>query len=323
MRVLMFATGPFALPTLEALYAAGFQVAALVTQPQRPGVAASGGPALRALAARQGTPIEEPWQVNAPEVYRTLAAYRPDVLVVADYGQILGPELLAMAPLGGVNLHGSLLPRYRGAAPINWAIYHGEEQTGVTVIHMTPAIDAGPILAQAATAIGPDETAPQLEARLAQLGAPLVVETLRQLERGEVHARPQDPALATPARRLRKADGQVDWSRPARAIYNQVRALEPWPRTYTWWHRPGGRPLRLILTAVRPVEGKLPVVPPGTVVQAGPDGLSISTGGGTLCLHAVQPEGKRVLEVSDFLRGYPVRVGERFGPEAPALPPHS
>lgn len=317
MRVLMFATGPFALPTLEALYAAGHQVAALVTQPRPPGAAAE--TPLRAAAVGHGTPIEEPAQVNSPEACRALAAYRPDVLVVADYGQILAPQILAIAPLGGVNLHGSLLPRYRGAAPINWAIYHGEQETGVTVIHMTPAVDAGPILAQEATTIGPDETAPQLEARLARLGAPLVVRTLAELERGEVHPRPQDPALATSARRLRKTDGQVDWARSAQAIYNQVRALEPWPRTYTWWHR-SEKPLRLILVAVRPVQADQPAVPPGTVVQLGGRELLVSTGEGLLSLHAVQPEGKRVLEVDAFLRGYRIRAGERFGPERPALP---
>ncbi len=318
MRVLMFATGPFALPTFEALYAAGHEVAALVTQPARPGVA-HGTPALRAAAARHGTPIEEPQRVNEAGVCQRLAAYRPDVLVVADYGQILARDVLSIAPLGGINLHGSLLPRYRGAAPINWAIYHGEQRTGVTVIHMTPAVDAGPILAQAETIIGPDETAPQLEARLAELGAPLVVQALQQLERGVAHPRPQDPSLATPARRLRKSDGQVDWTRPATAIYNQVRALEPWPRTYTWWHR-RGKPLRLILAAVRPVQAERPAVPPGTVVRADPSGLLVSTGEGLLSLHAVQPEGKRVLEVGAFLRGYPVRAGDRFGPEQPALP---
>lgn len=318
MRILMFATGAFALPTLEALYAADHEVAALVTQPVRPGTAC-GAPGLREVAAHHGTPIEEPPSVNTPEACQKLAAYRPNLLVVADYGQILGPPVLSIAPLGGINLHGSLLPKYRGAAPINWAIYHGERETGVTVIHMTPAVDAGPILAQAATAIGPDETAPQLEARLAQLGAPLVVETIEQLERGTARPQPQDPALATPARRLRKTDGQVDWSRPATAIYNQVRALEPWPRTYTWWHR-RGKPLRLILAAVRPVQAERPAVPSGTVVQAGEGGLLVSTGEGLLSLQAVQPEGKRVLEVDAFLRGYPVRAGDRFGPEQPALP---
>lgn len=314
----MFATGAFALPTLEALYAAGHEVAALVTQPVRPG-AVRGAPGLREVAACHGTPLEEPQRVNDPGVCQRLAAYRPNLLVVADYGQILAPHVLSIAPLGGINLHGSLLPRYRGAAPINWAIYHGERQTGVTVIHMTPAVDTGPILAQLETTIGPDETAPQLEARLAQLGAPLVVQVIQQLEQGVARPQPQDPTLASPARRLRKSDGLVDWSRPATAIYNQVRALEPWPRTYTWWHR-RGKPLRLILGAVRPVGADRPALPIGTVVQAGAGGLLVATGEGLLSLHAVQPEGKRVLEVDAFLRGYPVRAGDRFGPEQPALP---
>ena len=144
-------------------------------------------------------------------------------------------------------LHASLLPKYRGAAPINWAIYHGETETGVTVIHMTPQIDAGPCIAQARAAIGPDETAADLEPRLAELGARLICETIDRLEAGRVEAIPQDAALASKAPRLKKTDGLIDWSRPAAAIKNQIRALEPWPKTYTFWHRPDGPPLRLIL----------------------------------------------------------------------------
>jgi methionyl-tRNA formyltransferase len=165
--------------------------------------------------------------------------------VVCDYGQILAPATLATARRGGVNLHGSLLPKYRGAAPINWAIYHGETESGVTVIHITPQIDAGPCIAQARTAIGPDETAAELEVRLAELGAGLMCEAIDLLEEGRQQALPQDAALAGKAPRLKKSDGLIDWRRPAAAIKNHVRAMEPWPKTYTFWHRCDGPPLRL------------------------------------------------------------------------------
>ena len=158
---------------------------------------------------------------------------------------------------GGVNLHASLLPKYRGAAPINWAIYHGETETGVTVIHMTPQIDAGPCIAQARVAIGPDETAAELEPRLAELGARLICETIDLLEAGRVEAIPQDAALASKAPRLKKTDGLIDWSRPAAAIKNHIRAMEPWPKTYTFWHRPDGPPVRLILGPASVVESRL------------------------------------------------------------------
>ncbi len=212
--------------------------------------------------------------------------------MVCDYGQILAPATLAAARHGGVNLHASLLPKYRGAAPINWAIYHGETETGVTVIHMTPQIDAGPCIAQARAAIGPDETAADLEPRLAELGARLICETIDRLEAGRVEAIPQDAALAGKAPRLKKTDGLVDWSRPAAAIKNQIRAMEPWPKTYTFWHRPGGPPVRLILgpaSVVQPLwcgrpactgagETPAPQVIPGTVLEAAGNRLVIAAG---------------------------------------------
>jgi methionyl-tRNA formyltransferase len=254
-----------------------------------------------------------------------VASYRPDLLVVCDYGQILSPEVLELARFGGINLHASLLPKYRGAAPIHWAIYHGERQTGVTVIHMTPRLDAGPAIAQRATPIGPEETAAELEPRLAELGAPAVLEAIDALEAGTARPLEQDASQATRAPRLKKEDGAVDWSRGAAAICNQVRALVPWPKTYTFWHRAGGEPLRLILERVRAVEpgseggtsgaaGAWPVpAEPGTVLVAQGDRLVVATGAGALAIEDLQPAGKRVLSAAEFLRGYPMRPGERFG----------
>jgi methionyl-tRNA formyltransferase len=316
MRLVMMGTGPFAAPTFRALYETPHQVLALVTQPPREthGHRAPPPSPLRLVAEQHGTPILSPEKINTPEAQAELAAFKADLFIVADYGQILSDETLAIAPLGGINLHGSLLPKYRGAAPINWAIYRGDTEAGVTVIRMTPRIDSGPALSQARTEIGPDEGAVELELRLAELGAPLVRRTIDALAAGELSSLPQDPALATKARRLRKTDGAIDWSRPAQAIKNQIRALEPWPKTYTFWLRRNAEPLRLILgrTIVRPGPCS---EPPGTVLTPQQAELVVSTGDGALVLEEVQPAGKRMLSAAEFLRGYPLFAGERLGAE--------
>jgi methionyl-tRNA formyltransferase len=327
MRLIMMGTGPFAVPTFRALYQRGHELLALVTQPVRPAKGDRGPPPnpMRSVAQEHGTPILDPESVNTPEARSMLAALEPELFIVADYGQILSPETLAVTRRGGINLHGSLLPKYRGAAPINWAIYHGERETGVSVIHMTPQIDAGPLLAQASLLIDRCENAVQLETRLAELGAPLVAETIERLARGEATSLVQDKSLASPARRLRKTDGEIAWSRSAVAISNQVRALEPWPRTSTFWHRAKGPPLRLILGRVSDLlsaadqsAGVAPeTISPGTVVAADASGLLVATGQGLLRIDELQPAGKRMLSAADFLRGYPVAPGDRLGPQEP------
>ncbi len=321
MRLVMMGTGPFAVPTFQRLYETAHQVAALVTQPPREaaGRRAAAPSPLREVAQQHGTPVFDPPDVNAAEFQPTLQGLEADLWVVADYGQILSRETLALARLGGINLHGSLLPRYRGAAPIQWALYHGETVTGVSVIHMTPRLDAGPVLAQRQLEIDPQETAPELEARLASLGAPLVAETIERLAAGQMEPLPQDPALATGARRLRKTDGAIDWRRPAPAIASQVRALEPWPRNFTFWHRPDGSTLRLILGRVRVGSGKSPLglatAAPGSVLVAEAGQLAIATGQGWIEIESAQPAGRQPLSTDALLRGYPIRAGERLGPE--------
>ena len=312
MRIIMMGTGPFAVPTLGQLYGSRHQVLALVTRPPRPmhGKSQAEANPMRELAVTHGTPVHEPQSINAPPARCVLAGYRPDLFVVCDYGQILASETLELARLGGINLHASLLPKYRGAAPINWAIYHGETETGVTILHMTPRVDAGPAIAQARTPIGHDETAAELEPRLAELGAPFVVAAIEALAGGTAQAIEQNPAEATRAPRLKKELGLVDWSRPAEAIRNQIRGLQPWPKSYTFWQRPGGEPLRLILERVH-IEPALPAEP-GIVLEAKGDKLVIATGQKALAIDAIQPSGKRVLTAAEFLRGYGVRPGERF-----------
>jgi methionyl-tRNA formyltransferase len=333
LRLIMMGTGPFAVPTFGRLLDGPHRVELLVTRPPRElhGKQQADVNPMREVARNRGLAIFEPESINTDEARAELARHQPDLFVVCDYGQILKPETLAIAPLGGINLHASLLPKYRGAAPINWAVYHGELETGDTVIHMTPTVDAGPAIAQVRLAIGPDDTAADLEPRLAELGAPLVARAIEDLIRGTAQAIPQDASQATRAPRLKKTDGQVDWTRSAEAIRNQVRALVPWPKTHTFWQRPAGetqrpagetlrpageslRPagetLRLILEKVNIVDGQ---GEPGLVLEAGAGRLVIATGENALLLEAVQPAGKRVLAAAEFLRGYPVRAGERFG----------
>jgi len=316
MRLLLMGTGPFGVPTFRRLYDTHHEVVAVVTGPlKRRGKRAPVAGPVRRLAAEQGTPIFDPDDVNAEASRAELSAHGADLLVVCDYGQILSAETLATTRLGGVNLHGSLLPKYRGAAPIHWAIYHGETETGVSVIHMTPRVDAGPVIEQGRTTIGPEETAADLEARLAELGAEHVPRAVDALESGTAQPLPQDQALASKAPRIKKADGLVDWGRPAEAIRNHVRAMEPWPKCYTFWHRPKGAPMRLILGPVQVAETSDPNAPPGTVLAAPGDRIVIAAGAGAVVLDTLQPAGKRLLEVREFLRGYRVEPGDRFGPE--------
>jgi methionyl-tRNA formyltransferase len=314
MRLVMMGTGPFAVPTFSGLFQTRHTVVALVTAPVRPPM--PGKPPLpapmRRVAEERGVLICDPESINAEAAQ--LAAFEADLFVVCDYGQILSAEALAAARLGGINLHASLLPKYRGAAPINWAIYHGERETGVTVIHMTPRVDAGPCIAQARVEIRHDETAGQLEPRLADIGAWLVRRTFDSFEEGRLEALPQDPALASRAPKLKKTDGAVDWSRPAEAIRNQVRAFDPWPKTYTYWHRAKGAPLRFIVGAARVVDIP-PSIEPGRVVEAAHGRLVISTGQGGLAPRTLQPAGKREMTIDELLRGYPLAPGDRLGPE--------
>lgn len=314
MRIVMMGTGPFAVPTFQALLASGHAVVGLVTRPTPP--VKGRGPApvnpMRQAAEAGGVAVFDPPSVNSTEAHSQLAAWQADLFVVCDYGQILSSATLGLARCGGINLHGSLLPRYRGAAPVHWAIFHGDQETGVSVIHMTPQLDGGPILQLVRTPIGPDETTGELEPRLAELGVAAVVAAIGQLEHWDGVTRlgeRQDASLASRAPRLTKAHGLVDWKRSARQIRDQVRAFQPWPGTYTHWHTPKGESLRLILDrVVEIVPGS--IAGAGQVVRASAGQLWVATGDGWLGIQRLQPAGKRVLEVDEFLRGYPVQVGQ-------------
>ena len=258
-----------------------------------------------------------PDTVNSPESQSRLASLAPDLLIVCDYGEILRPETLATARLGGINLHGSLLPKYRGAAPVQWSILNGDVETGNSVIQMTPGLDAGPCLAQQRTPIDPDEDAGQLETRLAEMGAELVQRVIDQLESGSATPVVQNKSDASKAPRLTKEQGAIDWSRPAQEIKNQVRGLRPWPRAFTYWHRTEGDPLRLNIDRVSVVPAPLDIgsgcAEPGVILAAG-DQLLISTSDGILEILELQPAGKRSMSAAEFLRGNRVHIGDRFAP---------
>ncbi len=316
MRLVMMGTGPFAVPTFRGLFQTHHTVAALVTGPiKRRGKRPIAVSPMRDVAHEHGVTIVDPESINTSESMAMLHQFEADLHIVCDYGQILSTECLATARLGGINLHASLLPKYRGAAPINWAIYDGEEETGVSVIHMTPRIDAGPVIAQGHTPIEPEETADLLEDRLAEIGSWLIRRSIDSLEAGNLEALPQDPALASKAPRLNKTDGEIDWSRPAEAVRNQIRAFHPWPKTHTFWNRSQGAPLRLIVGPIKVIQDSGHTALPGTVLDAAEDRLIVATGNGCAALTTLQPAGKRVMAIREFLLGYRVAPGDRFGPE--------
>jgi methionyl-tRNA formyltransferase len=319
----MMGTGTFARPTLEALLGdARVAVVGLVTQPDRDAGAKRGstrqtGPSLKDIAVERGVPVIQPESVNTPEGVAALRGWTPDLLVVAAYGQILKREVLEAAAWGGINVHGSLLPKYRGAAPVAYAILGGESETGVTIIRMTTGLDAGDMIAQESLAIGPDETAGELEARLAPLGARLALDVVHRMARGPVAGTKQDPALVTKAPKLTKEGGLIDWSQPAAHVCRHVRAMHPWPTAYTFLHQTGKPALRVVVTKARePTALAANAVKPGDYAADWPGMLAVGAGEGVVEIIELQPAGKSRMPAADFLRGRRFRPGDRFGPEA-------
>lgn len=313
LRLAFFGTPTFAVPVLERLLEAGHRVEVVVTQPDRPsgrGHRLHESP-VKTVAAERKLEIWQPERLADPALLERLRALALDAGVVAAYGKILPASLLALSRAGFLNVHASLLPKYRGAAPVPRAIMAGERETGVTIMRIVPELDAGPILASRRRPIGEEETSPEVEADLARLGADLLVEVLDALERGEVHEVPQDPAQATYAPRLTRADGVIDWARPARAVHDLVRALHPWPHAATALE---GR--RYLVHRTRVVDLPLSApADPGTVVEARGDRLLVAAGDGRVVqILEIQPEGRRVLSTREFLAGHRVVPGARFTP---------
>jgi methionyl-tRNA formyltransferase len=317
MRIVFLGTPDFAIPSLEALVDAGHDVAAVVTQPDRP----SGRrrkmteSPVKAFAQERGLPVHTAEDINDASMVDTLAELAPDLIVVAAFGQKLGPEVLNLPRHGCINVHASLLPRHRGAAPVAHAILAGDPETGVTLMEMAESIDTGAMLAQEAVPIGSSETAGELEERLARLGARLLLDTVGAIAGGWVEPIPQDESKKTRAPSLRKKDGLIDWSRSAEYLDRFARAMSPWPGAYTFWHRPEKQPLRLVVKDAEPdARSDDGAEEPGTVLSADDGRLTVQTGEGVLHVLRLQPAGKRPMPTGDFLRGHDLGPGSRLGP---------
>ncbi len=308
IRTVFMGTPEFALATLQGLIDAGLNLCAVYTQPDRPKGRGNKltPPPVKDLALQHGIPVYQPLKLRQPEVVEELRALRPDLIVVVAYGQILPKSVLEIPRYGCINVHASLLPRYRGAAPINKAIMDGETVTGITTMNMDVGLDTGAMLVKKSLVIGPEETAGELHDRLAQLGREAMEETLRRLCAGNLVAEPQDDTQSCYAPMLKKEDGLIDWGGSAEAIHNQVRGLDPWPGAYTLLD---GEVLKLART--RPENG--PAGEPGTILAATPEGIRIACGQGSLLVGELQLPGKKRLPASEFLRGRALSAGSRLG----------
>ncbi|MFM8396058.1 MAG: methionyl-tRNA formyltransferase [Acidobacteriota bacterium] len=314
MRLIYLGTPQFAVPPLASLLAAGHEIVAVITQPDRPVGRKQilTPPPVKELAAAHGIPVHQPAKIRTPEAR---AIFEPlfksvDVAVVAAYGRILPGWMLAAPRLGCLNIHSSLLPKYRGAAPINWAIAAGETETGVTLMQMDEGMDTGAIIAQRRVAIGADETADHLTRRLADLGAELLMEMLPEIAAGKIEPVAQDEAAATLAPILKREDGAVDWSLTAEQISNRRRGFTPFPGCHTFL---SGQ--RLELVGMTTVESAAPgAVAPGTITEIERESFTVACGAGTaLLVTTLQPAGKREMSVRDFLNGVKLRIGDRLG----------
>jgi methionyl-tRNA formyltransferase len=312
MRIVFMGTPRFALPSLEGLVEAGHHLALVVTQPDRP--AGRGRqptpPPVAAFARERHLPLFQPASLKPPEAFARVRDARPDAIVVAAFGLLLRREVLDLPPLGCLNVHASLLPRWRGAAPISAAILAGDAETGVSLMRMEAGLDTGPVLARRPTPIGPEDDTPALTERLAEMGRDLLLEALPAWAAGEIRPVPQDDALATYAPRIRREDARLDWSRPAVDLWRRVRAYRGWPDAYTTWQ---GRQLKVL--AARPGPPAPPGTPPGQVIPADERSPrpAVATPDGTLALDTVALEGRRPLDAAEFLRGQRGFLGAVLG----------
>jgi methionyl-tRNA formyltransferase len=314
MRLVFLGTPTFAVPTLERVVQAGHEVAAVVTQPDRPRGRGQqpAFPPVKETAVRLGLPVYQPERVRRPEAVEHLRALAPDAMVVVGYGQIIPQVVIDLAPLGIINVHASLLPKYRGAGPIQWAIANGETRTGVTTMRINAGLDTGDMLLKAETDIGGDETAVQLGSRLAEMGADLLVETLAGLAAGTIVPEPQDDSQASYAPLLKKEDGRIDWSQPAATIHNRARGFQPWPGAYTGFRGQTLHVWRSRGLGAGPGEARIKGQGPGgRIVSLRP--LVVSCGEGEVELVEVQMEGRKRMPAGDFVNGQRVQIDEVLG----------
>jgi methionyl-tRNA formyltransferase len=316
LRIVFLGTPAFAVPSLRALLCSPHAVVAVVTQPDRPrGRGHKVRPeAVKLAALEAGLPVLQPERLNEPGFRDTLGGLAPDLGVVAAYGKLLPEALLALPRLGMINVHASMLPRWRGAAPVHRAILAGDEVSGVTIMRVVKALDAGPMLAATPTPIGPDETSAELERRLAELGAQLLVEAVDSVAAGTAVEIPQDESAVTYAPRLSRAESQIDWARPAAAVHNQIRGLHPWPLAAAMFRGQRTRLLRSAVATQADVDAT-----PGTVYAVQPDAIEVATRPGAVRVTQLQIAGKAAMSAAEFLRGHPVQPGDRFLPLPPAV----
>ena len=318
LRIVFFGTPAFAVPTLRQLLASRHQICGIVTQPDRPrgrGHKVTASP-IKLLALEHQLPIIQPERLRAPDVAETLRSWRPDLGVVAAYGKLIPEDLLAIPPMGMINVHASLLPKYRGAAPVHRAVIDGEHETGVTIMRMVKLMDAGNMLGKVKRAIGSNETSDAVERDLAEMGATLLLTVIDQIVAGTVHEEIQDYMMSTHAPRLTKEDGLVDWNLPAIYIHNRVRGLYPWPHAYTYLNGE-----RVILLRTQADEKRVPQPRleeqneplPGTIIDVGREGIHVATGhDGHIVITELQLEGGRPMRADEFLAGHPVHPGAVF-----------
>lgn len=305
MRILFMGTPDFAVPSLEALLRAGHQVCGVFTQPDKP---KNRGmkllpPPVKVCAQSHEIPVYQPTKLRDGTALALIRELAPELIVVAAYGRILPDDILAAPPVGCINVHSSLLPAYRGAAPINWAVLNGDRESGVTIMHMAHDLDAGDIIAQAVTPIGPEETAPELYQRLAALGAELLVQAVADLAAGTAARTPQDHSRATLAPMLSKELSPMDWSRTAGQLHDQVRGLLPWPAAVTTLN---GTRCKVFSTVV--LDARTDAAP-GTILRADKAGIDVACGGGgVLRIDQLQPDGGKRMKAADYLRGHPISL---------------
>ncbi|MCX5907151.1 MAG: methionyl-tRNA formyltransferase [Deltaproteobacteria bacterium] len=309
MRILFLGTPAFACPTLQALLESPHEILGVVTQPDRPKGRGRKltPPPVKIIAATKNLPVFQPEKVRDPSFLRACQDLQPEIIVVVAYGQILPQILLSLPPRGCVNIHGSLLPKYRGAAPITRAVLAGDTLTGITTMLMDEGMDTGPILGTEETPIAKDDTTGSLQDRLAGIGAGLLLRTLEGLEKGTITPKPQDHSRATYAPKIAKEEGKIDWNAPALTLFNLIRAFDPWPGAFTLWE---GRVLKLFHPSITEEENRKT---PGTVVNASAEGLAIATGRGILLVSELQAENRSRMKAKDFLRGHSLTPGTRLG----------
>lgn len=308
MHAIFMGTPDFAVPALTALCEADVELSLVVTQPDRPKGRGRKlvAPPVKTAAMELGVPVEQPEEVKSDAFYQMIAGYRPDLLIVAAYGHILPKRILELPMYGAVNVHASLLPRYRGPAPIQWAIINGETETGVTTMLMDAGLDTGEILLTSKTAIDPADTAATLHDRLAQMGGDLLKQTIAAMKAGTVRPTPQNHAEASYAPLLKKSDGRIDWSKPAVVIERKIRGLNPWPLAHTYF---GDKRLNIFKAELRPADTD---AAPGTVIPGFSGELRVAAGEGALSILEIQGASGKRLAIRDFLSGNPVAEYSRL-----------